>query len=120
MSSGPPCWRLQTNAIGDLTIVRLVGTQIRLGEEDAIWLRERLFRLAEAGQIRLAVDLSAVVFLTSTTAETFLALHRRLKALGGRLSLCHLTPPVAEIVSVLRLEEVIDVWTTPPDAVLRN
>lgn len=120
MPSAPHCWRLQVYALGDLTVVRLVGDQIRLGEEDAIWLRERLSRLVETGRIRLAVDLGDVVFLTSTTAETFLALHRRLKALGGRVTIFNLTPHAAEIVEVLRLGEVLDVRTTAPDAVPRN
>ena len=120
MSSGPPCWRLQAHAVGDLTVVRLVGHPIRLGEEDAIRLRARLTQLVDRGQTRLAVDLGHVVFLTSTTAETFLALHRRLKAVGGRLSLYNLTPPVAEIAGVLRLRQVLDIRTTPLDTVLRN
>ena len=71
MRSAPLCWRLRAHALGDLTVVRLIGEQIRLAEEDAIWLRESLSRLVEAGSIRLAVDLGDVVFLTSTTAETF-------------------------------------------------
>lgn len=120
MSSHPSCWRLRAYSLGDLTVVRLIGHQIRLGEEESIRLRERLARLVDAGRLRLAVDLGNVVFLTSTTAETFLALHRRLKMLGGRLSLYNLTPPVAEVVEVLRLADIFEVGAYPLDAVLRN
>ena len=120
MSPAPPCWRVLTHVLGDLTIVRLSGSQIDLGEADALWLRERLVELIEAGRHNLALDLGNVRFLTSTLIEALLGLHRQLKPRGGRISLHNLTPPVAEVIAVLRLTDVLDVRTSPPGGVLEN
>jgi anti-sigma B factor antagonist len=120
MPSTPPYWRVLTHQVGDLTIVRLSGKQVTLEEANALWLRDRLVELVAAGQHRLALDLGNVDFLTSTMVEVLLALNRKLRELGGGLSLHNLKPPVAEVFAVLQLADVLDVHTTPPGSVLRN
>ncbi len=120
MSPAPPRWRVLTHALGDLTLVRLSGSQLDLGEADALWLRDRLLELVEAGRHQLALDLGNVRFLTSTLIEALLGLHRRLKACGGRISVFNLTPPVAEVFAVLKLADVLDVRTSPPQNILEN
>jgi anti-anti-sigma factor len=108
--------QLLTEVAGPLTIVRLVGDRIDLSEADSRWLREALHALADEGRHQLAVNLSNVRFLTSTTIEVLLGLHRRLAALGGHLTVCAATPPVSEVFSVLKLDTILDVRPTVPTA----
>jgi anti-anti-sigma factor len=121
MSSAPPTWRLLTRTLGKVTLVRITGPRLAglllgLDEEGAVWLRNKLLAQVELGRLHLAVDLGNVSYLTSTGVEAFLALHRRLQAVGGHLSLHNLTPPVAEIFSVLRVADVLDLDSPPPEA----
>jgi anti-sigma B factor antagonist len=111
---------LLTHTSGELTFVRLTGERVDLDEAGAFKLRDRLLALVEAGRRRLTLDLGNVGFLTSTMVETLLCLHRRLKALGGGLSVCNPTPGVAEIFAVLKLESVIEIHTDPPNDLLAN
>ena len=101
--------RLFTYTNDDLTVVRLEGDHIHLDEMDALCLRDCLQKLVESGRYRLSLDLSNVVFLTSTMVETILSLHRHLKSVGGHLSVSNLTPVVAEIFAVLKLSTILDV-----------
>jgi anti-anti-sigma factor len=116
MSSTLPRWRLWVHSRGELTLVRLIGELIVLDEENALILRDELFRLVKEGKHHLALDLRHVRFLTSTMVEALLALNRRLSEAGGRLSVFNLTPPVAEIFAVLKLARVIDVRHSLPEA----
>jgi anti-anti-sigma factor len=100
--------RMLTHTVDDVTYLRFHGTQLVLDEENAQWLRERLSKLVQEGRRTIIVDLGAIHYITSTGVETFLAIHRQLKAEGGRLRLHHLTPPVAEIFAILKLNDVLD------------
>jgi anti-sigma B factor antagonist len=103
MSSAPARPHLLVEDRKGVTLIRLAGAGLSLHEEDALSLRRGLFRLLQEGHRRLAVDLGNVRFLTSTAVEAFLAIHRGLAAMGGRLSLHNPTPGVAEVFEVLRL-----------------
>ena len=105
--------RMLTHSVGDVTYLRFHGTQVVLDEENAQWLRERLSSLVKAGRHKIILDMDAVHYLTSTGVEVFMAIHRQLRAAGGRLRLQNLTPPVAEIFAILKLDEVLDVGRSP-------
>jgi anti-anti-sigma factor len=99
-----------------LTVVHLSGGRVALDEANALRLRERLFTLVEARHHHLALDLANVSFLTSTMVEGLLSLNRRLRALGGHLSLHRPTRPVAEVFAVLGLADVLDVSSSLPES----
>jgi len=115
MSPSSSRWRLQTQPQGDVLFVRLLGSRIELEEEAARSLRDLFSRLVEeTDRQKVVLDLGNVHFLTSTVVETLLALHRQLQALGRRLVVCNLTPPVAEVFTVLQLGNVFEVDPPPP------
>ena len=71
---------------------------------------EQLLRLADAagaGEVRL--DFAAVEYVSSTGLGQLLVLHKRLRAAGGRLSLCNVRPAVYEVFAVTRLTGVFNV-----------
>jgi anti-anti-sigma factor len=49
------------------------------------------------------VDLARVTYLTSAALEEFLALHRRVRACGGQLTVENVTPQVYEVFEITRL-----------------
>jgi anti-anti-sigma factor len=108
-------WRLTLEAVGAATLVRLHGTAIQIHSHDVEQLRPALLRLAEAAtEQHLILDLGNVDFLSSETIEVLLALSRRLRSQGGRLSVYRPTPVVAEIFAVMRLTTLLDVRRSLP------
>jgi anti-sigma B factor antagonist len=57
----------------------------------------------------LVVDLQDVRYLTSTALGKLVALHKRVKAAGGRLTLMGVGDHVYEVFRVTRLHEILDV-----------
>jgi len=71
---------------------------------------DQLFGLVgEANGNELLLDLQNVQYVTSTGLTVLLALHRKLHAAGGRLSLCNPSPQVAEVLDVTRLNTLFEV-----------
>jgi len=118
MPSTPPYWRVLTHQLGDLTIVRPAAKQVTLEEANALWLRDRLVELVEAGHHRLALDLGNVDFLTSTMVEVLLALHPKL--IGNWAGACPAQPDRhrwPRSSPCCKLADVLDLRTTPPDSI---
>src|SRR5262249_19844334 len=81
-----------------------------LDELDAERARPRLFELAEARPGRdLRLDLGRLEYLRRTGLNLLVALHRQVRAGGGRLSLLNVAAPVYEVFSLTRLTSLLDV-----------
>ena len=80
-----------------------------LTEADAEAFDRELDEIRTAADPWLALDLSAVEFLSSTALARFVGLDRELRAAGGRLSLVNLRPTVRQVFAVTRLDRLLDV-----------
>jgi anti-anti-sigma factor len=101
--------RLKVETVEEGVRVQLVGCE-RLDEEAVPPVKEQL--LAVAGQAapgRLLLDLRGVRFLTSTGLAMLVAVHNKMRAGGGRLTLCGLETEIQEILEVTQLIRVLDV-----------
>ncbi|QDU19664.1 STAS domain-containing protein [Urbifossiella limnaea] len=78
-----------------------------LTASDAEALDRELAGIRAAGDPGLALDLSAVAFLTSVALSRFVALDRELKAAGGRLTLLNVRPDVRRVFAVSRLDALL-------------
>ena len=67
----------------------------------------------EGGPRQLGLDLGAVRFITARGLGRLLALHARLRAAGGRLTLFNVAGPVYEVFAVTHLTQVFDVRPRP-------
>jgi anti-anti-sigma factor len=78
-------------------------------------IAEKLFELAGRAEGRtLQLSLGEVPFLSSGMLGKFVALHKRLRAVGGTLALCDLNPAVREQLCRTRLDRILNV--TPPES----
>jgi anti-anti-sigma factor len=69
----------------------------------------RLLRLAEErGRHGLVLDLGGVPCLTSMWLCHLVILHRRVRDLGGQLTLVNVPPPAYEVFRVTKLDTVLD------------
>jgi anti-sigma B factor antagonist len=69
--------------------------------------QERLEELIAQGCSQLVIDLSKVDFVDSTGLSVFVVVHKKLQALGGRLSIQHPRPNVAQVLDVTGLARIL-------------
>ena len=60
------------------------------------------------GRPEMVVDLSGVDFAGSAALGNFMALHRLVRQNGGRIVFCDVSPTVAEVFRVSKLESLFD------------
>ena len=93
---------------GDRTTARFASLT-SLNEYFADQVGRQLLALADAPGTRfVTLDLGNVEYVTSTVLGHLVALHKRLQAAGGRLSLDNARPAVREILRVTQLDHVLD------------
>jgi anti-anti-sigma factor len=94
-------------------VLTVTAPQVR-GDDLADELRdEMLAELAAAGTARVAVDMSAVSFMSSVAFRPLLRLQKTVAEKGGRVVLCGLQPPVAEVFHLTRLISTSRAFTAP-------
>jgi len=69
--------------------------------------------LERSGAHKIVVNFQGVEFMTSVGFRPLLGLHRRTKAVGGRVVLCNLAPVVSEVLQVTRFIDTTGVHATP-------
>ena len=93
---------------GDRTTARFARLT-SLNEYHADQVGEQLLALADPPGTRfVTLDLGNVEYVTSTILGHLVALNKRLKGAGGRLTLDHVRPAVLDILRVTQLDQVID------------
>ncbi len=109
MPSLPYRW-FRTERVGPVTVVRFPHPGVLTGEAvDAI--ADQLFQLVDEGGCRqLVLSLANVEGLESAMIGKILVLNQKLLALGGRLKLCGVPPPIAEMLEVARLPDILGIY----------
>jgi anti-anti-sigma factor len=81
-----------------------------LSEANAEEFERDLRALADARpHPHLVIDLGGVVLLTSAILAKVLTLNAHVRALGGRLTLCHASADVYQVFRLARLDTVLEV-----------
>ena len=97
----PTFRHLQTHTDRGVLVLTVTDRELR-GDELAAALRDEFLQaVGEAGAA--VVDLRHVQYMSSVAFRPLLALYQHLKDRGGRIVLCNLRPPVAEVLHLMRL-----------------
>ncbi len=96
-----------------VTVVTLVG---RLDELATTDVEVAFAALAEAGPERVVVDMEGVEYISSSGLRVLLMLLRAMEKKGGQLTLCSLSPFVAEVFDVSNFARLFDVRPDLRDA----
>lgn len=82
-------------------------------------LRTAIYDLIEAGDTRIAVELSGVAFLDSTGLGVLVGALKRLRERSGRMILVSPQKPVSRVLSVTGLDKIFTVQAEfEPDGIL--
>ncbi len=100
--------------IGAATVLVLRG---RLTLESFGLLKTRVRSLLKDGKCALVLDLSAVSYVDSIGVAELVRSHVMATRSGGRLALAALSAQVDELLRVTRLDQILDAYATPAQAV---
>jgi anti-anti-sigma factor len=99
----PTYAHLTSRVENGVLVLTLTDAQVR-GDEIAEALRtELLDAVARSGIGHVVLDLRDVEFISSVAFRPLLQLHGKVKELNGRLVVCEMSPPVAEVMRLTRM-----------------
>ena len=105
---------IDERTVGRVTVLTPRG---RLTVETFGELKSRVSELAEVGCLRVVLNLSAVAYVDSIGVAELVRSHVMIGGRGGRLTLSHLRRPVAELLELTRLTDVLHIFSTEAEAV---
>ncbi len=92
---------------GNVKIITFTGDEVR--DFQSILAHELQGHLKDLTECHLLLDFTNVEYLSSVELGTLIALHKRVKASGGRLTLFNLNPQVYEVFTVTRLQTLLGI-----------
>jgi anti-sigma B factor antagonist len=103
---------------GGVTLARILCRRLCY-EEEVQELGKQLFALLEqGGGRRLVVSLAGAEDVGTALFGRLIALHKKAAALGGRLALCRLPPPLRQALEAAQLSRFFHIYGTEQEAVL--
>lgn len=100
---------LRVTEEGDRTAVQF-APQTSLTDANLAELSRELTDLVDGrDRPNLSFDLAGVEFIGSVGLSQFIGLNRKVRAVGGRLTLLNLRPTVRRVFAVTRLDTILDI-----------
>lgn len=100
--------KIEERTQGEVTILRIEG-RLTLGEGD-LALREAVAQALEANRRKILLDLAEVPYLDSAGLGELVSTFTRVSRAGGRLSLCHATKRLTDLLTITKLLTVFEVF----------
>lgn len=106
----PTVRRIETEEIGDVTVVRFVDRRI-LDEQNIQAIGDQLFALVdEEKRSKILLDFGSVEYLSSAALGKLLNLNRKVDKSHGQLRLCRIKPEILEVFQITRLDKVFSIF----------
>ncbi|MBX9654498.1 STAS domain-containing protein [bacterium] len=102
--------RIETEEIGDVTVVRFVDRRI-LDEQNIQLIGDQLFALVdEDHRTKILLDFGSVEYLSSAALGKLLNLNKKVDKMQGQLRLCRIKPEILEVFQITRLDKVFSIY----------
>ena len=97
--------------------VKIIGLNGRLDAITSPSVEKRLLALVAQGDVRIALDLSGLSYISSSGLRVLMAAAKQVQAGGGRLALAALSGTVHEIFKIAGFTQEFSVYQTLDEAV---
>jgi anti-anti-sigma factor len=77
----------------------------------------RLEKLTSLAEPRVVLDFAVIEFMSSAGLRVILALHKRVRAARGMLTLCAVQAPVREVLDITGFADMLGVHSARADAI---
>jgi anti-sigma B factor antagonist len=116
MTPLPRFRNLEVAQTGDVTVVKFTEREY-LDDEQIQILGQQLGNLVEHfGRRHMVLNLAAVERVSTALISRLVVLHKKVKAAGGRMALCHVQPNLREVLEVLRLPLLFPIYAAEEEA----
>ena len=99
---------------GEISILKI--QEQRLIYECLDPIQEKFISLVESGKKKIIIDFSEVEYIDSFAVGFIMDMYRRANSHNGELKLSGLQPRVKKILTITRVDNVIDIYATVDDA----
>ena len=106
---------IQERTVGPVTILDLEGKLV-LGDGDGL-LKDKVNSLIFQGQQQIVLNLGGVPYIDSAGLGQLIASSTTVARQGGQLRLLNVTKRVQDLLAIVKLLTVFDVYTSEADAV---
>jgi stage II sporulation protein AA (anti-sigma F factor antagonist) len=100
----------------DISVVRPQG---RLDSVTSADFERDLLRNIDSGATRVLIDFSKLDYISSAGLRSVLLAAKRIRACGGRMSLCSLNRQIAEVFDISGFSSILDIQPSYDAAVAR-
>jgi anti-sigma B factor antagonist len=66
---------------------------------------------------RIVIDLAGVGYISSNVLGAWVACHKHLEEVGGKMALCNAVPAIREILEITKLEQLFPIFATQAEAI---
>ncbi|MBD3174367.1 MAG: anti-sigma factor antagonist [Armatimonadia bacterium] len=96
-----------------VVIVEVAG---EVDSASAEQFREQLVSLIEGPTKHLIVNLADLTYINSSGLGALVAGYKRVRSLDGTLKLCNVRGSIAEVMKLIRLDKIIDIYDSEEEA----
>lgn len=94
--------------VGDVCVLKLDGKF--MGGGDSFFLREKIKNVLSTGIQKILIDLDGVPYIDSTGVGFLVGSHTTISQEGGSLRLVRVKPKILEVLKVMNLLKVFDIY----------
>ena len=108
--------RIEAQKLGDAVVLRLSGHIDELGTDA---LSTTLDEIMEGGNLKIVVDLTDVLFMSSTGLGQIMRTYRVVKTGDGYIKIVNPQPLIADLFTITKLNKLLNIYP-PVEAALRD
>jgi anti-sigma B factor antagonist len=117
MTAEPDYFLLQVKTVDGVTVAKVTATELWTDQKVGALAAELMHLADDLGVPKLVLDFADVTGLGSRMVGQLAALHKQVKAAGGRLALCQVRPEIAEVIETCKLTTLFGLYPDEPAAV---
>jgi anti-sigma B factor antagonist len=103
MTPQPDYFLLRVKTVDGVTVARITAAELWSDHQVGALTAELMHLADDLGTPKLVLDFADVTGMGSRMIGQLVALHKQVKAAGGRLALCSVRPEVAEVIEMCKL-----------------
>jgi len=108
---------LQVQTVDGVTVARITATELWTDQQVDALTAELMHLANDLGVPKLVLDISAVTGMGSRMIGRLAALHKQVRTVGGRLTLCRVGPEIAEVIETCKLTTLFGLYPDEQTAV---